>query len=196
MDVPDPKEALHSYLREARAAVLWKLSDLSEYDVRRPLTPHGTNLLGLVKHLSGCEIGYFGYVFDRPCPDPPVWLSSDQRDIDMWAQPNESRWSVTDLYRRACAQSDRTIDDLSLDSVGRIPSWPPERRNVTLQQVLAHMIAETSRHAGHADIVRELVDGTSGRTPDDPVDEPDPAYWPEFRARVDRAARSAANHRP
>lgn len=123
-------------------------------------------------------------------------MSSDELDIDMWAQPNEIRSSITDLYRRACAHSDRTINDLSLESVGRIPTWPPERRDVTLQQVLAHMIAETSRHAGHADIVRELIDGTSGRTPDDPVDEPDSAYWPEFRARVDQAARSAAEQRP
>lgn len=64
----DFKADLHRCLREAREALVWKLDGLSEYDMRRPLTFHGTNLLGLVKHLSGCEIGYFGWVFDRSFP--------------------------------------------------------------------------------------------------------------------------------
>ncbi len=81
------KDILHRYLDEAREALRWRLDGLSEYDVRRPLTPHGTNLLGLVKRLSGCEMGYFGAVFGRPFPDPPAWLSSDVPDADMWATP-------------------------------------------------------------------------------------------------------------
>jgi Protein of unknown function (DUF664) len=58
----DPKATLHMYLQRARDALLWKLDGLSEYDIRRPMTPTGTNLLGLVKHLAGIEFGYLGRV--------------------------------------------------------------------------------------------------------------------------------------
>ena len=56
------KEYLHSHLRWIRQALLWKLDGLSDYDIRRPLTPTGTNLLGLVKHLATWEARYFGDV--------------------------------------------------------------------------------------------------------------------------------------
>ena len=64
----DPKATLVRYLQQARDAMLWKLDGLGEYDIRRPLTPTGTNLLGLVKHLAGVESGYFGATFGRPFP--------------------------------------------------------------------------------------------------------------------------------
>lgn len=182
------KDILHRYLDEAREALRWKLDGLSEYDVRRPLTPHGTNLLGLVKHLSGCEMGYFGAVFGRPFPDPPAWLSSDVPDVDMWATPDESRECIVDLYRRACAHADETIRTRDLDAVGEVPPWPPERRRVTLHQILVHMIAETSRHAGHADIVRELVDGSTGRLPGE-RQTADPAYWSRLHRCIEDSAR-------
>ncbi|WP_232716788.1 DinB family protein [Gordonia metallireducens] len=181
------KETLHQYLADARSVMVWKLDGLSEYEIRRPLTPHGTNLLGLVKHLSGCEIGYFGAVFGRPFPDPPAWLSSEVPDVDMWAQPDETREGILDLYRRACAHADRTIRELELDATGEVAPWPPERRHVTLQQILVHMIAETSRHAGHADILRELVDGSTGRLPTE--ERPaDPGYWTALHTRIEAAA--------
>jgi hypothetical protein len=69
----DPKADLHRYLRTAREAVMWKLDGLGEYDVRRPLTPTGTNLLGLVKHLATVEFGYFGDCFGRPGDEPMPW---------------------------------------------------------------------------------------------------------------------------
>jgi hypothetical protein len=98
----DPKDDLHRYLRAARTAVLWKLDGPSEYDVRRPLTPTGTNLLGLVKHLAGVEMLYFGLVFDRPIADPPEWLRQDaEPQSDFWATADESRASIVELYRRA-----------------------------------------------------------------------------------------------
>lgn len=190
------KDSLHRYLQEARSAMLWKLDGLGEYDVRRPLTPHGTNLLGLVKHLSGCEISYFGWVFDRPFPDGPSWLTSTTPDVDMWARPDESIDGIIGLYRRACAHSDLTIAELSLDAIGEVTPWPPERREVTLLQIMAHMIAETSRHAGHADIVRELTDTTTGRTPDEASTTPDPEYWPRLYNQIEQAARTASTRRP
>ncbi|MEO9329562.1 DinB family protein [Gordonia aurantiaca] len=183
------KQTLHRYLSEAREALRWKLDGLSEYDVRRPLTPHGTNLLGLVKHLSGCEIGYFGAVFGRPFPDPPAWLSSDVPDVDMWARPEETREEILGLYRRACDHADETICALDLGTVGQVAPWPPDRRRVTLHQILVHMVAETSRHAGHADIVRELIDGTVGRLPGEARSD-DPGYWIGLRRRIETAAES------
>ena len=74
MDDSAAKTNLHSYLRHERAAVLAKLDGLSEYDVRRPMTTTGTNLLGLVKHLATWEARYLGEVFGRPFPEPlPRW---------------------------------------------------------------------------------------------------------------------------
>ncbi|WP_163801482.1 DinB family protein [Mycolicibacterium sediminis] len=196
----DYKAALHRYLADARQAMLWKLEGFSEYDIRRPLTPHGTNLLGLVKHLSGREIGYFGLVFDRPFADPPAWLTTTDSKPDpirdMWATADESRSDIVVLYGRACQHSDHTIEALSLDDRGQIPAWPEHRRSVTLHDVLVHMLAETTRHAGHADILRELIDNTTGVTPGglQPPDANDPDFWPRTYERIDSAAREAAAH--
>ncbi|MFC9981159.1 DinB family protein [Gordonia sp. NPDC127522] len=193
MDEEVARKSLHHYLRESRSAMVWKLEGLSDYDVRRPLTPHGTNLLGLVKHLSGCEIGYFGAVFGRPFPDSPPWLTSTTPNVDMWAAADESRVSIIDLYQRACTHSDHTIAELPLDATGEVTPWPAQHRVVTLHQILVHMIAETSRHAGHADIVRELIDETTGRTPGNASQSPvaDPTYWSRLHEQIGDAARSA-----
>jgi hypothetical protein len=189
----DLKANLHRYLQQARAAMTWKLTGLSEYDVRRPLTPTGTSLLGLVKHLTGCEIGYFGYVFNRPIADPPMWLSNTaEPNVDMWATADESSSQILEQYRRACAHSDATIQVLNLAAPGTVPSWPEHRRIVTLHQILVHMVAETSRHAGHADIVRELIDGTTGLSADSAgTSAADKTWWAGHRERVERAAQTA-----
>lgn len=195
MTAPDAKAHLHRYLQIARDALLWKLDGLTEYDVRRPLTPTGTNLLGLVKHLSGCELGYFADTFGRPFGETLPWLTDDaEPNVDMWATADESRADLVALYRRVCAHADTTIETLELDSPGRVPHWPGDRGDVTLHQVLVHMIAETHRHAGHADIVRELIDGAAGLRADvDNLAPGDQSWWTEYRQRVERAAREAAN---
>lgn len=186
------KDDLRSHLAAARAALLWKLDGLGDYDLRRPLTPTGTNLLGLVKHLTGCEMGWFGYVFGRPLADPPAWYHADDTadpNLDMWARSEESREEIVAQYRRACAHADAVIEDLALDAVGRVPSRGPEEPGVTLHRVLIHMIAETERHAGHADIVRELVDGFVGRRADAlNLPERDAAWWAAHHDKVRRAA--------
>ena len=186
----DQKADLRRYLQDARDVMLWKLDGLSEYDVRRPLTPTGTNLLGLVKHLTGCEIGYFGFTFGRPFPDLPPWYHDEETpNVDMWATAEESREDVVGLYRRACAHSDATIGALALDAVGRVPHWPAGRAEVPLHRVLVHMTAETHRHAGHADIVRELIDGAAGmlaRT--DNLAPGDADWWAGYRAELERVA--------
>ena len=198
MTQTDPKADLHRYLQAARDAMLWKLDGLSEFDIRRPLTPTGTNLLGLVKHLAGCEIGYFGLVFGRPFDQPPAWLSPsgeptvDEWTADMWATADESRDEIVGLYRRAWAHSDATINALTLDPIGQVPHWPADRREVTLHRILIHMIAETHRHAGHADIVREMIDGSVGLLREsDNMSSDDPDWWREYRDQVEQAAKAA-----
>lgn len=158
----EPKAMLLRYLQRGREAMLWKLDGASEYDVRRPLTPTGTNLLGLVKHLASVEFGYFGDTFDRPSGEPLPWFEDGaEPNADMWVPADQSRQDIVDLYHRAWAHADATIAALPLDAVGHVPWWG-ENGEVSLQHILVHMIAETDRHAGHADIVRELIDGAAG----------------------------------
>jgi uncharacterized damage-inducible protein DinB len=189
-----PKADLHHYLRVAREALLWKLDGLSDYDIRRPMTPTATNLLGLVKHVASVELGYFSDVFGRPSGIPLPWFDDDaEPNADMWATPDESREQIVDLYHRAWESSDATIDALDLDAPGRVPWWPDDRADVTLQLILVHMIAETNRHAGHADIVRELIDGASGlRADNDNLPPMDSDWWRDYRDRVERAAHATA----
>jgi len=197
MTISDPKADLRRYLQMARDALLWKLDGLSEYDVRRPLTPTATNLLGLVKHLAGCEIGYFGDTFGRPVADPPPWVDAELLDrepmTDMWATADESRDDIVGWYRKAWAHADETFDALELDAIGHVPWWPGEHSEVTLHRILVHMIAETHRHAGHADILREFIDGAAGLRPDaSNLPEVDQAWWSGYLATVEQAARTAA----
>jgi hypothetical protein len=192
-DPKDPKADLHRYLQEARDALLWKLEGLSEYDIRRPMVPTGTNLLGLVKHVASIELGYFGDTFGRPSGEPLPWLESAGEDNgDMWATAEESREQITGLYRRAWAHSDATIGALPLDAVGHVPWWPEDRNTVTLHHVLVRMIADTQRHAGQADIVRELIDGSVGMLKEgDNLPTSDKAWWESYRERLEQAARRA-----
>jgi uncharacterized damage-inducible protein DinB len=196
MTDPGAKADLQRYLQSARDALLWKLEGLSEYDVRRPMTPTGTNLLGLVKHLAYVELGYFGETFGRPEPDATAWIEDDgsNPNWDMWATADESRDEIVGMYRRAWGHADATIDALALDASGRVPWWAGDRGSVTLHRVLVHVIAETNRHAGHADVVRELVDGAAGlRAGTDNLPEGvDEAWWADYREKLERVAREVA----
>lgn len=187
----EAKTDLQDYLQAAREALLWKLDGLTEYDIRRPLTPTGTNLLGLVKHTASVEFGYFGDTFGRPSGEPLPWFDEcAETNADMWATAEESREDIIGLYLRAWAHSDATIEALELDAVGRVPHWPADRAEITLHRVLVHLTAETHRHAGHADIVRELIDGAVGMRADSTNMAPgDTAWWVEYRARLERTAR-------
>jgi len=198
MATSDPKADLRRYLQQGRDALLWKLEGLPEYHIRRPLVPTGTNLLGLVKHVTGCEIGYFGDTFGRPFPGPVPKAFTDtsadaEPNADMYAAPDESREMLTSLYRLVWVHSDETMDELELESTGQVPWWPEERREVSLHLVLTHMIAETHRHAGHADIVRELIDGSTGLRASNPnlPTGVGPSWWEEYRSRVESAASAA-----
>ena len=188
----DPKRTLHRYLDKERTALLAKLDGVGEREVRWPMTPTGTNLLGLVKHVANVELGYFGEVFNRPSDLPLLWLDEGaELNADMWATAEESRQDIVALYRRATAHADATIEALSLESPGRVPWWPPEREQVTLHQIMVHVTAEMARHAGHADIIRELIDGAAGdndgNLPDQTAEE-----WASYRLRLEEAAAEAA----
>jgi hypothetical protein len=139
------------------------------------------------------ELGYFGETFGRPAGDLPDWYTDDDDpNVDMWATEDESRDEILALYRRAWAHADATIEALPLDAVGRVPWWPADRAETTLHRILVHVIAESHRHAGHADIVRELIDGAAGlRKGNENLPSEDEAWWREHRARVQRAAEAA-----
>ncbi|MBD0421798.1 DinB family protein [Streptomyces sp. TRM S81-3] len=193
MTAPDPKADLHRYLQSARDALLWKLDGLSEYEVRRPRTPTGTNLLGLVKHVAGVELGYLGDTFGRPSGEPLPWRAEGaESNADMWATAEESRDDIVGLYRRAWAHADATIEALALETVGRVPWWPGDRNEVTLHHAVVRVIADTQRHAGHADIIRELADGAVGMNRgNDSMAQGDSEWWEEYRGRLERVAREA-----
>jgi uncharacterized damage-inducible protein DinB len=193
--VTGPKGDLHRDLQAGRDGLLWKLDGLPEYDVRRPMTPTGTNLLGLVKHLTFVELGYFGGVFGRPVPEAQSWIDDDgaEPNWDMWATAEESREQITRGYRAAWEHADTTIGALPLEAAGEVSWWRPERRSVTLHQILAHVVAETHRHLGHADIVRELIDGAAGlRADNDNLAPGDAAWWESYRNQLERVAKDAA----
>jgi uncharacterized damage-inducible protein DinB len=154
------KESLYVSLDRHRDVVLWKLEGLDDEQLRRPMVPSGTSLLGLVKHLAGVEYGWFCETFGRPSATPP--FDPADPDADMRAAPDETTADVVAYYGRARAAADAAIDELDLDDVGT--SW--SGKTVSMRWVLIHMIEETARHAGHIDILRELLDGATGDHPE------------------------------
>jgi hypothetical protein len=178
---------LQHYLHEAHDSVVRSLEGLSEYDVRRPLVPSGTNLLGLVKHLTGVELGYLGTCVGRPPPvvlpweeDGSIWESAD-----MWATADQSRDYLLDLYRTAWRHSDESLATLSLDAPASVAWWPEERRVTTFGSLVVRVVAETAQHAGHCEIVRELVDGRGGP---DASGAGDQEWWTSYVGRIQAAA--------
>jgi uncharacterized damage-inducible protein DinB len=150
------KQSLHVSLDRHRDAVLWKLEGLDDDALRRPMVPSGTNLLGLVKHLAAVEYGWFCKTFGRqtePLPDV-----DEDPNADMAARPDETTEEILAFYGRARAAADRVIEELDLEATGT--AWFGEA--VSLRWVLIHMVEETARHAGHVDILRELIDGMTG----------------------------------
>lgn len=185
-DVSSQKEVLQRYLQTGREALLWKLDGVREFDARRPLTPTGSNLLGIVKHTASVEAGYLGDCFGRPFEQTFPWFADDaEANADMWATADETLESIVDLYHRVWRNSDATIAALDLDTAGHVPWW--QTPEVTLQQILVHVIAETLRHAGHMDILREMVDGTAGLRADNDNLPPD-VDWDDYRQRLQETA--------
>ena len=182
------KQILHRYLRKERNALLATLDGLDERQIRWPYTPTGTNLLGIVKHTASVSLGYFGETFGRDHGQALPWFDEGaDLNADMWATAAESRAQITELYEESARQADATIEALDLDSPGRVPWWHPQKADVTLQQILVHMIAETAHHAGHADIVREMLLGTQ----DPNLPDWTPERWAAYRTQLEQVAEAA-----
>ena len=150
------KESLKVALDRHRDAILWKLEGLDDEQLRRPMVPSGTSLLGLVKHLAAVEYGWFCDTFGRDAE--PLPFDDDDPDADLRIEPGETTEDVLAFYGRARAAADQAIDELDIEDTGT--AWFGEP--VTMRWVLIHMVEETARHAGHVDILRELIDGMAG----------------------------------
>jgi hypothetical protein len=190
----DPKDDSHGYLQHAREAVPSKLDGLTEYGVRRRLVPTGTNLLGLVKHLATMEWGDLGTAFGQPFEESLPWeLDEDaEPNADIRATAEESHGYIVGFVAPVAAQSDTLIDGLALDTVGQVPWWPAEHRQITVHRILAHAITEAHRHAGHANIVRELIDGSAGlQAGGKGQPAGDTSWWQRHHERLEQQAREA-----
>jgi uncharacterized damage-inducible protein DinB len=152
----DEKTSLQASLDRHRDAVLWKLEGLGDADLRRPMTPSGTNLLGLVKHLAAVEYGWFCQTFGRAIE--PLPFDENDENADLQVRPDETTQDILAFYARARAAADQAIAALDLEQTGT--AWFGDA--VSLRWVLIHMVEETARHAGHVDILRELIDGSTG----------------------------------
>lgn len=185
--VTAPKDVLKDYLQGARDALLWKLEGLSERALRLPRTPTGTNLLGIVKHALNTEVIYFGPTFGRQWPTPHELVSPDDPDrlADCYATETETADGIVDLYRRVQVFADETIDALPLDAIGHVAHWGG--KEVTLHEILVHKTVDLQRHAGHADILREHIDGSVGLLPRH-SNIPDATDWSSYTQRLTEIA--------
>jgi uncharacterized damage-inducible protein DinB len=149
-------DMLKAFLDFHRATLLWKVQGASDKDLRRSMVPSGTSLLGLVKHLADVEQSWFVERFAGKEPRFPLWREEDPAAT--WRiEPDETTQQIVDLYRAVCDDSRDAIEGASLDDVAA-----QARGGETLRWIILHMIEETARHNGHADILREMVDGQTG----------------------------------
>lgn len=178
-----PKDVLTNYLQGARDVLLWKLAGVAERDLRLPRTPTGTNLLGLVKHALNTEVIYFGPTFGRAWPTPDELVPADDPDplSDCYATETETAAEIVDRYRRVQVFADDTIDALPLDAIGHVAHW--RGKEVTLHEIIVHVTVDLQRHAGHADILREQLDGSVGLLPGT-SNVPAGTDWPAYAQRL------------
>jgi len=186
----DPKDVLKTYLQGARDTLIWKLDGVSERDQRLPRTPTGLNLLGIVKHALNTEAIYFGPTFGREWPTPEELVPASETDpqAGWYATAQESAAGLVDLYLRVQQFADMTIDALPLDAIGHVPHWGGAE--VSLHEIMLHKTVDLQRHAGHADILREQLDGATGLLPQ-ASNLPSDMDWPAYVTKLtDLAERS------
>lgn len=170
--------------------MLLALDGLNEYQVRRPMTPTGTSLLGVVKHLIGIEAGYLGLCLGRRFEESLPWLDDEQADVpnsDMWATAGESRNYIVELYQRACRHSDGVLSHVGVDAEADVPWWPDGSRETTSGALLARVLKDTAMHAGQLQVLRELIDGRAGTDRDSIGDD---RWWDDFTAMLEQVALS------
>jgi hypothetical protein len=149
------KQILSAFLDQQRDVVLWKLDGLTDDQLREPI-PGGLYLLGLVKHLAAGEFYWLCNLFGRPS-EPRSLAATDDVQLD----PGDTTDSVLGYYTRARTTSDQAISELDLDTTAI--TWLGD--TVSFRWAILHMIEETARHAGHADLIRERIDSTTGYLP-------------------------------
>lgn len=152
--VTDERGSLSGQLAHQRATLLMKVDGVDDESLRRPMTPSGLSLLGLVRHLTVTEHGWFLSIF----AGAPAPYESDDPDAEFRVGPDEDTGAVLDLYRSTCERADALVASSDLDDVATTP-WGA---GVNLRAILVHVIQETARHNGHADLMREAIDGTTG----------------------------------
>ena len=150
----DEKQVLGGFLDHYRATLLGICQGLSDEDLRRSFVPSGTSLLGMVKHLAYVERGWFQEGIGNGVAEYP--FSDDDPDADFRFEPEETTEEIFDLYRAECAKSRDILEAASLDDLSEDPG---RSADYNVRWIVVHMIEETARHAGHADILRELIDG-------------------------------------
>lgn len=152
----DERDTLAAFLDLQRGVMLRKVADLDDERLRRPMTPSGLTLLGMLKHLAYVERWWFRAVFASEDVSFP-WTEDDP-DADWRAEPDESVDSIAALYREECARAREIVAAASLDDT----CTTTQGDSITLRWIVTHMIEETARHLGHADIMREAIDGSKG----------------------------------
>ncbi|MGO4297442.1 DinB family protein [Glutamicibacter sp. MCAF14] len=188
----DSLALLREYLNDAREAVLWKCEGLDDAQARTPMSSTGTHVMGLLLHLAVNEAGYFIACLGRKIQDPVIRsiIDSEDEQADFLPPPGMSLDDAISLYKETIAAADGVLDELELDSPAVVPWWN-KHRHTTVQRLLVHMIAESHRHAGHLDIVREQLDGFIGLRPSAPnLPELTPGQWEQQRLKLKSLADS------
>ncbi|RNL86412.1 DinB family protein [Halostreptopolyspora alba] len=153
----DERTVLTAFLDYERASVVAKVSGLGEQEARRRLVPSLTTPAGILRHLTIVERNWFRSVL-RGEPAEELGMPSSGTE-ESWELPDgATAASLVTEYERTCAHSREIAARLPLDHVVA----QHELGEVSLRWILTHMIQETARHAGHADILREQLDGTTG----------------------------------
>lgn len=149
------KESLHAALERHRDAIMWKIDGLDDEQLRRRVLPSGLSPIGLLKHLGAVEYGWFCATFGRPHEPLPF---DDDPDADLTVADDESCADIVAFYERARTAANDAVDDIDLDATGT--AWFGDE--VSMRWVMIHMLEELARHAGHMDVMRELIDGRTG----------------------------------
>ncbi|MFF1419251.1 DinB family protein [Streptomyces sp. NPDC058280] len=154
------KDSLRTALDRHRDAVLWKLEGLDDDQLRRPVAPSNMSLLGLLKHLAGAELGWFCLTFGRECEPLPFEVEGEKAS-DWYVAADEQTKDILNFYAGARTAADEAIESLDIDATGTAFAFF-DGATVSLRWALIHMLEEVARHAGHADLLRESIDGFTG----------------------------------
>lgn len=184
---------LREYLNDAREAILWKCEGLSDAQARTPLTATGTHVMGLLLHLAVTESQYFISCLGREIENPLIRgvIEAEDPQADFLPPPDMTLEDAVETYRKTTVAADAVLDELELDSLAVVPWWI-KHPHTTVERLLVHMIAESHRHAGHLDIVREQLDGFVGLRPSAPnIPDLTTGQWEEQHLRIKELADGA-----